>query len=736
MKSFFKKTLSAVLAVMMLLTVMPIAASAAFADESVSVESPIDDHAAEISAETTLAEKTQPSEAAAAETVLTKETQPATEPTTTPKHQSKVSEPVSANGSEFITRAEWLHNLAITFNMTVEEENYPDNYFSDITSSDSYYHDIMLATEFGVIDIAAGGEVHPNDNVTRDFAASTLNYCLGFKVEEGTSYTFSDAEQTTHPDDAQIALDRGWFTLIDGAFAEATEVTFEQSEAMLADAALVLADSKVDDDHNNEYQFAEGVKVVTQGTVCERTDNTITIYSSPVEINQGDTFAVFLSDVPETFIAQSVSTEGNRTVVTVADNEQSGMVSADAQGTEDVYEDYIEPAEGIELEYEYEDNAVSSPKTGEAVGASGSKLIKSIKTKWGPIGIKISNMLVEYIVDTQNRHFMVQLNGDADITITASSSDIQKILGGSGAQASLDLFCYNVPGIGKASVSIYAGIEGEIVVNYGVKFNAGFEYTGDGGFRGVKNFTKKSFSITLNIELDVGISASVNVDILKVVHGSIWARAGFKALLSLTVFPDSNSPHECRTIKAYIYANMGFSAGIKFLGFDKSEQKTFTIFDENNSPVRLYFHFEDGEPVFNCARGINYYSSSYSSRYGYCTYGGARSTGFNAAGEPFTIFTYDLDSDNNATITSYKGNVSSLSIPSTLDGYTVTGIGYGAFQNNQLLRSVIIPDSVTTIGNYAFEKCRQLTTLKLSKSLEELGYRAFAYTAVTSVEIP
>ena len=31
------------------------------------------------------------------------------------------------------TRAQWLHNLVITFDMHVDKNEYPDNYFSDLS---------------------------------------------------------------------------------------------------------------------------------------------------------------------------------------------------------------------------------------------------------------------------------------------------------------------------------------------------------------------------------------------------------------------------------------------------------------------------------------------------------------------------------------------------------------------------------------------------------------------------
>ena len=76
-----------------------------------------------------------------------------------------------------VTRSQWLQKLVSTFEMTVEDGVYPDNYFSDLSSSSKYYYDMLLAVEFGVVDIPAGGELRPDDPATREFAAQTLNFC-------------------------------------------------------------------------------------------------------------------------------------------------------------------------------------------------------------------------------------------------------------------------------------------------------------------------------------------------------------------------------------------------------------------------------------------------------------------------------------------------------------------------------------------------------------------------------
>lgn len=61
-----------------------------------------------------------------------------------------------------------------------------------------------------------------------------------------------------------------------------------------------------------------------------------------------------------------------------------------------------------------------------------------------------------------------------------------------------------------------------------------------------------------------------------------------------------------------------------------------------------------------------------------------------------------------AVATSTTGNIT---IPSTLDGYRVTSIGYYAFYGCSGLESVTIGEGVATIENYAFLNCNKLTSI-------------------------
>ena len=66
------------------------------------------------------------------------------------------------------------------------------------------------------------------------------------------------------------------------------------------------------------------------------------------------------------------------------------------------------------------------------------------------------------------------------------------------------------------------------------------------------------------------------------------------------------------------------------------------------------------------------------------------------------------------TITDCSTSVTSVTIPSVIKGYPVTSIGSSAFDDCTGLTSVTIPDSVTSIGNSAFAGCTGLTSVYIT----------------------
>ncbi len=88
-----------------------------------------------------------------------------------------------------------------------------------------------------------------------------------------------------------------------------------------------------------------------------------------------------------------------------------------------------------------------------------------------------------------------------------------------------------------------------------------------------------------------------------------------------------------------------------------------------------------------------------------------------------------LTKDGKALVAGLNGDVA---IPDS-----VTSIGDSAFEFCDGLTSVTIPDSVTSIGGWAFQGCSGLTSVTIPDSVTSIGYGAFSdCSGLTSVTIP
>lgn len=88
-------------------------------------------------------------------------------------------------------------------------------------------------------------------------------------------------------------------------------------------------------------------------------------------------------------------------------------------------------------------------------------------------------------------------------------------------------------------------------------------------------------------------------------------------------------------------------------------------------------------------------------------------------------FEYTLK-DGKAIITKYIGTSAAVEIPSRIDGYAITAIGEGAFQNSDV-ESIIIPSSVRLIDWFAFAGCTSLESITIPSSVTLVEYGAFDY---------
>ena len=99
-------------------------------------------------------------------------------------------------------------------------------------------------------------------------------------------------------------------------------------------------------------------------------------------------------------------------------------------------------------------------------------------------------------------------------------------------------------------------------------------------------------------------------------------------------------------------------------------------------------------------------------------------------------FWYNRLNDGTVEIAWYEGNNSTITVPAEIDGYTVSGIAPVAF-GGQDATEVILPETITYIGNSAFRAMRQLKSIVIPDSVTSIGGEVFTYcTSLTEVTLP
>ena len=107
-------------------------------------------------------------------------------------------------------------------------------------------------------------------------------------------------------------------------------------------------------------------------------------------------------------------------------------------------------------------------------------------------------------------------------------------------------------------------------------------------------------------------------------------------------------------------------------------------------------------------------------------------TPFNAAD-----WDYVINTDNTVSITAYTGSNSVVAVPAEVEGLPVTAIEAFAFQLNNDIVNVVIPEGVTSIGECAFFGCMNLETVVIREGVTSIPDQLFLECGkLRSVELP
>ena len=661
-----------------------------------------------------------------------------------------------------ITRAQWLHDLTQLFGITVEQDDYPDNYFNDIDSEDEYYQDIMTAAEFGLVDIEAGEKVRPADPVTREFAVYTMNLCMGYTANAESTYDFDDQSEFIHVNDekaaeyfnaAQVAIDQGWVELEENKFMPQKNLTLSEKNIMWKDAADYLNSQVIDENYVNKAVFADGVVEIPQTTEYQFDEfnnaKFVTLFNYMDGLKDGDTFALWQNGLPIIYKAVAVENNGSGLVVQISDAEDEnsideldvqGTIEADLTEAVQVGEGTMTWIEGGSAEKNYMDGReISNPRLAGSKNLTAIKRSKTFTLGDGlsaTVNVTIPTPVVSYKVNGIKEVY-VAMDADPTVTVTVKGDARESL----GLPKSLDLVYIPFGGIGTAKLSVSLEATGQCSLSYKSKVTAGVHYRRGKGTTVVNNFEKKKKpTISARAELDATLTASVGITELPGIDASAWGKVGSRMGLQAWTYEDDKKPAVCMDTWGYLHASAGIT--MKIASMDLGS-KTVVIWDENNSPVRIANHYEDGILKNPCTRGSSnrkYYTSSDSRYFSDASgiYNSDGGTGSESTIQPRYDYTVSKNAQDEdvATITKYYGSVAAIIVPDTIDGYPVVAIGEGAFRGNKYLTAILIPDCITSIGDYAFADTN-LDSLVLPAELNSLGRCILSGNkGVTEIVIP
>ena len=733
-----KRWLSLLLVLCMLFSLMPFGALAV-EDEPGAAEDVVylDDEAIASLQEDDAAAEAEPADDAPAEVEAEPAAEPEAEPLEASSGEAKLLNTAEADPPA-VTRAKWLADLVDAYALAgeVADEALPDNYYPDLAEDHEFYRDILVAVHFGLVDVEPGHALEPDAALTRDFAAFSLNQLTGY-LTEAESYSFSDAADVAYPDAAQVAVEHGWLALSGGKFLPDQAVTEAEAGVMVQAAKDAYAATQVDYSHENSIVFNPNVKVVPQGTPADEPQlGTVDITSCPITILAGDTVAVYVSDIPSVYHVESVAVNGDITTITGTPVALSdATMSVDLQGSYTVPLEYARPLDGSELYYIMDSGSQTKSRALAKANSTRLRAIKGSKSIdiGGGVKAKVTFTMpapvIDYNISPINPWVIL-----SDSNVTASVTLSCDFVEGMGLPSQVLLVGYDVPGVGGVGIYAYLNLDGSVTVSVSGGLKMGISYSG-GHLSAPMSFNCKSRTLIAEATMDAGFKAELSVTLWgkKILHGDIYARFGGAMNVRAVVRDAGVKPHYCVGTKEWLYADAGYNATVLWKDYSNSMQLL------DLSAFYCVKHYEDGYQVPHCTLDDNfddYITPPGSRNYSNGGWGGWNGVSYGANWEPIEVYKYTTDEEGNATITGFYGNVSALSIPAQIDGHPVTAINEYAFQGLSQITTVTMPDTITQIKFAAFKNCRNLGDVNLPTSLTYLANEAFAFTALTSIEIP
>ena len=340
---------------------------------------------------------------------------------------------------------------------------------------------------------------------------------------------------------------------------------------------------------------------VPEGTEISIEDDgsTVIIEDCPVDIKDGDTFIVYLQDLPVGYKAKSVSGDNNELVIETEKADPSVYMLLDEEGdvelTAEMYE--FEPAGNVSYAVVGGDSDDYFDVDKEVSYENGTLLMR-VSMGGSEIEATLSNMHIGHQAESGN--VSVGLSGEWGIKTTQSLSD--------DSMTDIPLGEMRIKGIGKITLSLSLSKSMNLECNMKGTFSVGVGATQEGEGSASRGFTVTEKVITGKGEMSGSLKMTAGVDVL-IAAADLFVDIGVETDYErkTTIDPNTNVTTDCDNYRFYLFSTIGVEAKYYSIVTGKMTSlppKELWKIEGSNSPYKIDLHFENGQLVDHCTHGM------------------------------------------------------------------------------------------------------------------------------------
>lgn len=505
----------------------------------------------------------------------------------------KIFGEVVENGE--VTKEEWITTLVSLMDVKLqnEVEQYSFDDFEEVKDPTI----IETAVQYGFLEIEVNADnmllFEPNAYATREFVAYTTIRALGFvPTQEDMNMSSDDRGTLAYPGEDKIALDFGMLYMIGNSFNPNQFISKVEKQNVIDRTKKILNSTKIDSNHKNSVEYANGVKETTLSYELDEANKTIIVQDKKLvkDWKKGEIHVLHeannsINDIAIRII--SIKEENNKIIIKYEEPKLEEYIKKiDLEGSKKV-EGTFTPAEGVEIET---DSKVRSTSSG-TVPLLGPINIK-YKNEKKKIDIKGSIDLkeIEYRLDADfslwngleiNEIYTTILN-ENKVTFSYIADRVEDL--------KVKIGDFNVPiGYGcNSSVELYAVVRADSSIQFSfVNSNkVGVQYT-NGRIRPITNSEFSTSGLNAQMNMQGGLEPAVGLEFLgnSMIKFTVGCGLGFNATWSEMI----DFPTFCIDGSFYFYANISTYVGPESWNLKLEKE----IFNKNNSIWKKRVHIEE-----------------------------------------------------------------------------------------------------------------------------------------------